>query len=145
MNRYRDYCTLFAAVYGFNWDKAAVDLGYTRRTIIRWYEANSAPFVVIRYLSIVERGYLPDRGLFSQWRIEGDRIVTPYGSIQASEVEFLYQYKWAARQYERLARNKHSGVLDAQRNLREAIQQASAVLDTAIGITHQSPESYKFK
>lgn len=145
MNRYRDYCTLFAAVYGFNWDKAAADLGYTRRTIIRWYDSNAAPFVVIRYLSIVERGYLPDRGIYSQWRIDGDRIITPFGSILASDIEFLYQYKWAARQYERLARNKHSGILEAQRNLREAIQQASSVLDTAIGIASNSSDSYKYK
>lgn len=129
MLRNSDYCTLFASVFGFNWRKAADYFGVCERTVHRWYDANSAPVVIIKHLLVMERGYLPLEGCFAHWRIEGDKIRTPYGVVLAADIEFIYQYKWAARQYQRLVRERPGQLQGAEAKLRSALTQAQKMLD----------------
>lgn len=144
MNNF-DFCTLFVSVYGFNWNRAASDLGVSRRTVVRWYEANKAPLVVLKHLSIVDRGYLPLEGIYSQWRICGANIHTPWGVVRACDVEYLQQYKWAAREYQSLIRSKPDLLIKAESDLREAIEQASRVLSSSPLSTSAQASNFKYR
>lgn len=86
----------FVTVYGFNFEAAALDLGVSLRTVLRWYEGYPNPLAK-RLLRIIARGYLPEVGIFADWRIHNNHIYTPWGDFPASEVEYLMRYKWQAR------------------------------------------------
>lgn len=130
-----DYCTLFASVFAFNWEKASDYFGVSKRTVVRWYDANQAPLLVVRHLKIMQRGYLPDSGIFADWSIRNDRIYTPWGSVCPADLEYIYQYKWAARQYQRLLRESPGKLSDSETRLQEAVLQAQTLLDALQGLT----------
>ena len=88
----------FVTVYGFNFAAAAADLGVSVQTVLRWYEQKPNPLAK-RLLRIIARGYLPDYAPFTDWRIVGTTVTTPYGIFDASEVEYLQAFKWNARTY----------------------------------------------
>ncbi|OIN02159.1 hypothetical protein BFR57_08925 [Idiomarina sp. MD25a] len=128
MIEFRDFRTLLVHVYAFNYKEAASDLGVTTKTIHRWYENNKAPTHVVKYLMIVARGYLPDREPYIRWYIKGDYIHTPYGRFLAAELEFLNHYKWSARRYADIARNRRERMPDIEKRLKGLIDEASSML-----------------
>lgn len=92
----QEFRTDFVTLYGFDFAAAALDLGVSIRSVIRWYEGYPNPLAK-RLLRIMARGYLPETGIFAHWRIHQGRIYTPWGDFPASEVEYLMRYKWQAR------------------------------------------------
>lgn len=93
----RDFTTAFAHVFAFNYRSAAEHFGVSVKTIQRWLDTNTAPRYVVRHLHVLSRGWLPDYEPFISWQIDGTNIITPFGTVNAFEVEFLHSYKWNAR------------------------------------------------
>lgn len=97
-----DFHLAFVHTFGFNYPKAATFFCVTPRTIKRWLHQNNAPMAVLRCIDSMSRGYLPDYEPFSSWYIDGTHILTPWGKVNAFDVEFLNTYKWNARHYAQL-------------------------------------------
>lgn len=112
-----DFYLAFVHVFGFNYTAAAAHFGVNPRTVKRWLDQNTAPMPVLRYLDSMSRGFLPDYEPFASWYIDGTDILTPWGKVNAFDVEFLNTYKWNARRY--------AEVFKANKHLREADQRVS--------------------
>lgn len=128
MIEFKDFRTLLVHIYSFNYKKAAEDLGVSVTTIYRWYDNNRAPTHVVKYLMVVARGYLPDREPYIRWYIDGDYINTPYGRFLAAEIEFLNHYKWSARRYADIAKNRRERIPDIENRLQSIAEEVSGML-----------------
>ncbi|ATZ74356.1 hypothetical protein CWC33_11885 [Idiomarina sp. X4] len=128
MIEFKDFRTLLVHIYSFNYKKAAKDLGVSVTTIYRWYDNNRAPTHVVKYLMVVARGYLPDREPYIRWYIDGDYINTPYGRFLAAEIEFLNHYKWSARRYADIAKNRRERIPDIENRLQSIAEEVSGML-----------------
>lgn len=122
----REYRADFVAVYGFDFNAAAKDLGVSRRSIIRWYEKEPNPLAK-RLLRIMARGYLPETGIFAEWRIYDGWLYTPWGKFKASDVEYLQQYKWHSRELAARMRNKKKDYEELEARLHAILGEAENV------------------
>lgn len=121
-----DYKTDFVTVYGFNFDRAALDLGVSKQTVLRWYEQQPSPLAK-RLLRIMARGYLPEHEPFTHWKISGTDIHTPSAVIPAAEIEFLYSYKWTARELAARHRNRPQHYRDLEDSVRRILQESESL------------------
>ena len=124
-----DFYLAFVHVFGFNYNAAAAHFGVNPRTVKRWLDQSTAPMPVLRYLDSMSRGFLPDYEPFASWYIDGTNILTPWGTVNAFEVEFLNTYKWSSRRYAEVFKsNKH--LREADRQILENVNRPSNYSDS---------------
>lgn len=81
-------------VCGDNLSEASEFLGISQATIYRWLDnPDTAHPCAVRLLDVALRGYLPNHKPFSEWKINKNHIVTPFGKVCPYDVEFLPIYK----------------------------------------------------
>lgn len=122
----REFRTDFVTVYGFDFTAAAKDLGVSRRSILRWYEQTPNPLAK-RLLRIMARGYLPEIGIFAEWRIHDGWLYTPWGKFLASDVEYLPRYKWHSREVSARLRNRKSDYEELERRLQSILSESETI------------------
>ena len=121
-----DYKVDFVTVYGFDFSAAALDLGVSLSTILRWYEQSPTPLAK-RLLRIMARGYLPDHLPFRDWRVVGTDIHTNFGVVSAFEVEYLNRYKWNARELASRFRNLPAVHAELESRMRKIVDEAAFI------------------
>lgn len=89
-----DFQAVYFACFGEDYEAASSFFGVSVRTIQRWLSGHTLPpLMAQRLLAIKERGYLPDRYPYDQWRIKGDTVITPFGQSNAFELEQFPAYR----------------------------------------------------
>lgn len=102
-----DFQTVYFACFGEDYEAASSFFGVCIRTIQRWLSGHTPPpLMAQKLLAIKERGYLPDEYPFTEWKIRGTTVYTPYGQSCAFELEqfpaYRARYLYADRRSENL-------------------------------------------
>lgn len=118
-----DFKVDLVTVYGFDFQRAADDLGVSLRTVQRWYEGKPSPLAK-KLLRIMARGYLPEYPPFDYWRIVGTEIYTPWGNFPASEVEYLRRYQWKAKELAARFRVREQRLEELMNRLERILEQS---------------------
>ncbi|MFL3650090.1 MAG: hypothetical protein ACI6PR_02605 [Pseudoalteromonas sp.] len=90
------------SLFGYDYAKAAKELGVSERQIRRYVIAGKASPPVEKLVAIIYRGYLPEKGAWSDCKISMDdhTMSTPWGKVKPSDVQLVQRYKWSARKSE---------------------------------------------
>lgn len=90
------------SLFGYNYAKAANELGVSERQIRRYIIAGKASQPVEKLVAIIYRGYLPEKGAWADCKIsmEDHTMETPWGKVKPSDVQLVQRYKWSARKSE---------------------------------------------
>lgn len=92
----------FLSLFGYDYAKAANELGVSERQARRYLKAGKASRPVEKLIEIIYRGYLPANGPWSDCKISmhDHTMSTPWGGVKASDVQLVHRYKWSARESE---------------------------------------------
>ncbi|WP_105215948.1 hypothetical protein [Pseudoalteromonas sp. T1lg22] len=86
--------------FGYDHKRAAIELGVSYSTYRKYWNTGVAPKPIKSLVSIIARGYLPANGPWQHFKIEGDLLVTPYGSMSAGDCAYHHRKSWAATHYQ---------------------------------------------
>ena len=94
---------MFTSIFRWDYKKGANELGISERQVRRYLQDHKVSEPVMKLMTIIYKGYLPDFGPWADCKILIDGTMqTPWGKVKASDVQLVHRYKWSARESEKM-------------------------------------------